>query len=791
MSKENRENTEVDVLLERAGNGIQNYLREARASGRIDQQSYEQAIANTFPTLKDWLKDDRLSEISPYLRRGLIAAMQAQESKAPEMAWKDIVDAFRQAARFGTGGIRGMMAFDRESIVKLKQDGITAPILKGSNTINDIVLLKTSAGVAQFGRAQKPAFEKVVIGYDSRIRGYDFAALAAQLFLAYGYTVYFFDEPGPYPEMTFAIPYRGIKADIGILISASHNDYRYNGYKLSCGNGSQFDPEQRNEMYDRYIANVRTADIRLCPFDQAPKDKLIFLGGDERISDFNYRGLEDRVMDIHREHGNHVKSFLLTENLAEQQRQNPQKALRIAYCAFHGAGRRAVPRLLQDVGFPKENIIPITEGGLNDLDGLFPSFCSEPGREQQPDPGDPRAAGAAVKQFKEQLAKNPQSPWKYDDMDILIGTDPDADRCGVVVKVPSAQRDVYQQWQKRLYGDGWDLLPADSILLPADSMWALLLWYRLNHQPRDNDKKFIVLSHTTSDNIVLLARKHGLGVVKTWVGFAALAAAVRDVWEGRPMPPLVEGRPNNDFLIMDKDGKCKENVCHPFVCEYQDMDNGKRSINVAAMEQSNGFSILGGPPPDGRSLGVGGHVRDKDGTMAALLVAEIAAWAKQRGTTLFELIDKHINLDPDIGLFVNHYEPDPMDGEYPGIEGDRKKKEILRRALGYFQLALSGDLAIAGRRVTSAVIYRTGKYDKVYQPTYDFQFPDEGIRFYFEDKFNHATVRPSGTGNSLRFHIQLRAIAAEGDLVEKKRQLYGGALAIADDLRKILKSPRC
>ena len=162
-----------------------------------------------------------------------------------------------------------MMAFDRESVVRLKEEGIVAPILKGPNTINDVVLLRTSAGVAKFGREQQPAFDKLVIGYDSRIRGHDLAAVVAQLFLAYGYTVYFFDEPGPYPEMTFAIPYKEIRADLGILISASHNDYRYNGYKLSCGNGSQFDPEQRDEMYNRYIATAKFEDIKLCPFWKA------------------------------------------------------------------------------------------------------------------------------------------------------------------------------------------------------------------------------------------------------------------------------------------------------------------------------------------------------------------------------------------------------------------------------------------------------------------------------------------------------------------------------------------
>jgi phosphoglucomutase len=423
--------------------------------------------------------------------------------------------------------------------------------------------------------------------------------------------------------------------------------------------------------------------------------------------------------------------------------------------------------LLREVGFA--DIRVITHGGLNDLNGLFPSFCSEPGRERQPDPGDPRAARTAVEAFKAQ-----GSLGDFGEIDILIGTDPDADRCGVVVKVPDDQKCL-------TVGEDWTLLSADS-------MWALLLWYRLQREielygeVQDADKKFVVLSHTTSDSIVKVARKYGLGVIKTWVGFASLAAAVRDVWERKTIEELVEGRSSPQAAL-----------CHPFICEYQDMRTGSRSINVGAMEQSNGFSILGGPPADNRSLGVGGHVRDKDGTLAALLTAEIAAWAKDRGTSIYELIDQSIHLDPDVGLFVNGYEADPMDGEYPGIQGDRKKKHILRRALGYFQLALSGDMSIGGERVTDAVVYRTGKYDALYEPTYDFSFPDEGVRFYLGSKMDHVTVRPSGTGNSLRFHVQLHDPQPGPDLpdlVVKKKQLGDKVLAIMDDLRRLLKAPR-
>ena len=744
----------INDLLAAAEQGIQGYLDDARSSGRIDEQSYEQAKANTFPQLTDWMNCQRFAEVSPSLREGLKTTIEAQE-------WEKLVNAYRQQARFGTGGIRGMMGFDRDSIVKLKEQGFDAPILKGPNTINELVLLLASAGVAKFGRDQDPQFKKVVIGYDSRVRGFDFGSIVAQLFLAYDYTVYFFDEPCPYPEVTYAIPCDEIKSDIGILISASHNDYRYNGYKLSCGNGSQFDPEQRDEMYNKYIANVVPDDIKLCSFADARPDQLVFLGGSEPVDTFDYHGREGSILNVHEKHANHVKSFLLIPDLADQQAA-AESPLKVGYCAYHGAGRIAVPRMLRDIGI--NDIQIVTKDGLFELDGLFPSFEWRAGMERQPDPGDERAAMTAVQAYKDEHGN-------FDEVDILIGTDPDADRCGVVVKVPEDQRHLFD-------GREWALLTADDV-------WTLLLWYRFqkdveaNGSIQDADKQFIVLSHTTCDSITSVARKHGVGVIKTWVGFAALSAAVRDVWENVELTDLVEGRASADAKL-----------CHPFILEYQDMAQGQRSINIAAMEQSNGFSILGGPPPDPFSLGEGGHVRDKDGCFAAILVAEIAAWAKSQGTTLFELIDKHVYLDPDIGLFVNYYEPDPLDGEYPGIEGDRKKKEILGRALDLYKQVNAGEVEIGGLKVTDSAIYRTGKYDAIYPPTEDFEFPDEGIRLYFGDKFNHATIRPSGTGNSLRFHCQLHTDVDESNLVDRKASLRASAKGVVDHLRELLGAPR-
>lgn len=732
---------DFDATIDRAEKGVNQYLDNALKDEKIDRQQYRDAKENILKNLVSWLNDKNVDALSPNCKPAIVEAIQNQR-------WEDVVNAFRKKMSFGTAGIRGLMASDKASIVALKENGIDARILKGPNTLNNIVLLITSAGVAKFGIDK--GFDKIVIGYDSRIRGKDFATVIAQLFLHYNYTVYLFDEPCPYPEVTFAIPF--LKADMGILLSASHNDYRYNGYKLSCGNGSQFDPEERSAMYNEYIVHATTDDIKLCALEDAPSGKLNFLGGARKLEDFNYYDCE--LINIHKEHREHIKSFLLLDG-----GPNVNDPLKIGYCAFHGAGRIAVPRLLKETGF--QDVKMITHNGLGELDGLFPSFKSEPGEEQQPDPGDPRAAKIAVEAFQTEF------PGTWENTDILIGTDPDADRCGTVVKVPENQRFLYKN--------------RDYMLMPADDMWALLVWFRLkNAKDIRHDEAFIALSHTTSDSIVKIALKHGLGVVRTWVGFASLSAAVRNAWDKTLVTGLVEGKRNPD-----------DPLCDFNILETVNMDSGRRSYNLAAMEQSNGFSILGSPPPDKSSLGLNGHVRDKDGTFAALLVAEVAEYAKQNGTTIFELIDKEIYLDPDVGLFVNYYEPDPLDGEYPGIEGDRLKTSILKKALGLHKTAQTGDLALNGLRVKSTCIYRTGKYDHVYKPSQEFVFPDEGVRFYFDEgKLSYLTIRPSGTTNSLRFHVQLHFQANESNLIAKKKELRDRAKGIVDEIRERLGAPR-
>jgi len=187
----------IDSIINEARQGITIYLRHELDNGRIDRQLHEDARIKAMENIRAWLKEDKLDFFSPAARETIIDYIR-------NARWKELVNVFRRDVRFGTGGIRGFMALDRDSVIKLRDDGLDAAILKGTNTINNIVFLKTTAGVAAYGRGQN--FEKVVIGYDSRIRGYDFARLVAELFLAYGYTVYLFDEPCPYGGFDFLQP---------------------------------------------------------------------------------------------------------------------------------------------------------------------------------------------------------------------------------------------------------------------------------------------------------------------------------------------------------------------------------------------------------------------------------------------------------------------------------------------------------------------------------------------------------------------------------------------------------
>ena len=312
-----------------------------------------------------------------------------------------------------------------------------------------------------------------------------------------GVEVFLFDEAVPYPEVTFAIP--SMNADAGVFISASHNDYRYNGFKLSGPNGSQFSPEIRDQILAKYIAPAKPKDIHPVDLDTADAEtlsRLHFLGGSEPLPGKEYYGRD--LIDMHSQHIAHMRRFLLRQ---QERDMDVARNLKIVYSAFNGAGRRAIPRLLKDLGF--ETIYRIKS--LDTLNGLFPAFKSTPGEEQQPDPGDSRAAVIALRELDREAA-SPPTDWdpyiSWDAADILVATDPDADRSAVIVKPPAGLVKALEGRQR----PGMLRYSDRHVLLPADDMCTLILWYRMKFGGiKDPARSFIALSHTTTDMIARLA----------------------------------------------------------------------------------------------------------------------------------------------------------------------------------------------------------------------------------------------------------------------------------------------
>lgn len=738
---------EREGMLKVLDREINRYLDAKLRDGEIREELYRQIKENATKNIREWLNDEYISRNSPGLARGLLEAVKQKR-------WEDIIYAFSGNVSFGTAGIRGLACFNEDDIGKFRRFGIDAPIIRGPNTINNIVLLLKSAGLAKYAREK--GMKSIVIGYDSRMWGREFAELITGLFLSSGIKVYLFDEACPYPELTYAIP--AINADLGVLISASHNDKRYNGYKISSKTGAQIDTAQRDIIYD-YISRTKTSDIKLKGLGDAGEG-LVFMGGSEKLPGRDYLGRN--LIDMHTRHINHIKNFIIDRGMFSSWIGK----VNAAYCAFYGVGYKSVPRILRELGLG--NLRVVSE--MNRLDGTFPCFHIY----QQPDPGDEIAQNAAIEAFKKEHSEE-----AFKGIDLFLATDPDADRVGFAVKVPEGQRDAYRQISRHPEGLEKNLvrmLPGykkrrdyDWYLLTANEAFSILLWYRIHKMKEmnngilpDAEKSFIVINHTTTDMLTRLAQKHNIGVVKAWVGFGFMSECVERIWNGEILDPV-----KNRNIMLSSTG----------------MD-GNRCINIGAIEESSGMSILGGRPLPGKYLGENGHTRDKDGILAAVMFAELMAYAKSRNKSIIELMDENLYLDPDIGLFVNHYESCPYWGQFEGPTGLSKKIGILKRLDELMKGFNSGrEIVLGGMNVLSMERYATGKYDELHAWK---GFPDEGIRFFFDrEGLNHLTVRPSGTSHCLRFYMQLKTRVSKSNLMEKKVEMHDKAKEIVADIKRL------
>jgi phosphoglucomutase len=686
---------------------VERYLAGQYKSGNLSEDVYRSAKKAAYRNLRFWLTDPHIARMSPNTQKAILKSIK-------DNRWSDIVEVFRQDITFGTAGIRGAAALTEKELKKLARDGPRAPILKGPNTINDIVLLLKTAGVIKY--ALKKKLKKVAIGYDSRVAGREFAELIAESFIAnsdekHEFKIFMFDEASPFPELSFGLTTKPVRADLGILISASHNPCNYNGYKITDSTGAQLSGKMRNEIVE-CINHVKTGDILLKPLALARPGQLMWLGSGKPKEGIDYKGVTSKkyFIDIHSLYINQIKKFILDKKLLKSYAGK----VNIGFAAFNGSGNKTVLRALRALGF--KNVRAVSS--LQKLNGMFPAF----GWGEQPDPGDSIAADIAVKEYIREYGRK-----NFEKLDILIGTDPDADRAGFVIKTP-----------KRLQGQF-----GKYNLLSANDAWTLLLRYRLKKQTGVSPKKkYITVSHVTTDAMELVANVFGVRAL----------GEMRDI-KGRRAGGYLKGR--RVFTGFSN------------IAAFVRQKRKSGMINVCGAEESNGFSILGGRVGDKGALAKDGHVNDKDGVFAAILMAEVTAYAKSRGKTVFDLLDE-VYLDKRIGYFATANRPLPRRGSFEGAEGITKKINLLKKLQEWHKKANSRSkvktpLRVCGLEVKGSVQFKTGKYDKQHYRG----FPDEGVRLFFNDREiknnapfyeskNYITIRPSGTSQTIRFYTQLR-----------------------------------
>ena len=292
------------------------------------------------------------------------------ELKSLEGNEDEIFDRFYRELEFGTGGLRGVIG-------------------AGTNRMNFYTVGKATQGLANFINKQGAAAKGVAIAFDSRRMSPEFADTAACVLAANGINAYIFDSLRPTPELSFALRTLGCTA--GIVVTASHNPPEYNGYKVYWEDGAQITAPKDAQIIGEVNAIKDYAEIKKMTTEEAKAAGLYEVIGKE---------IDDKYMEA-------LKKLVLHPEAIKQM----ASSLKIVYTPLHGTGNVPVRRVLKELGFEQVTVVPEQELP----DGNFPTVS-------YPNPEDKKAFALAL-----DLAKKV-------DADLVLATDPDADRLGVYAK---------------------------------------------------------------------------------------------------------------------------------------------------------------------------------------------------------------------------------------------------------------------------------------------------------------------------------------------------------------------
>lgn len=543
---------------------------------------------------------------------------------------KEIEDRFYQDLSFGTGGMRGLLG-------------------AGTNRMNIYTIRRVAEGLAQqmIASGEEAMKRGVVIAYDTRHYSYEFALETAKIVGKHGIRAYVFKESRPTPELSFALRHLGAFA--GVVITASHNPAEYNGFKVYGEDGGQLPPEEADGII-RYMAAIE-----------------------------DLFALEVETEEVLVEQG--ILSFILEEIDAVYQqelltlRENPEviaeqaENFSIVFTPIHGSGLVPVMDGLKNFGF--KNVQIVEEQAIQD--SRFPTV-------PYPNPEERETFEMAIKIGQESGA------------DLLLATDPDADRLGVAVKTKTG----------------------DYELLSGNELGALLLHYVLMEKKRKGilpENGVVMKTIVTSEFGRTAAAKFGIPTIDTLTGFKFISEKIKEFEQSNE---------------------------HTFLFGY---------------EESYGYLI-------------GTFARDKDAVQAALLAAEMAAYYKAQGKSLYEAL---MDLYDELG----HYGDGQKSITLAGKDGQEKIAGIMA------DLRQNPVASIAGIAVTAIEDYKAGTRSLADGTVEEITLPEADVLKYFLADGSWVCVRPSGTEPKCKLYAGVRKDSREeadlglATLLEEMTRLVG------------------
>lgn len=532
------------------------------------------------------------------------AATQAEVRKMLDNADKtELVESFYQNLEFGTGGLRGIMGV-------------------GTNRMNIYTVGAATQGLSNYLNKNFKDLKEiaVVVGHDCRNNSRLFAEVSANIFAANGIKVYLFDDMRPTPEMSFAI--RRLGCQSGIILTASHNPKEYNGYKAYWDDGAQVLAPHDKGIIDE-VNKVSAEDIKGLHTVLDTANPLIEIIGEE---------IDKLYLDK-------IKTISIDPDVIQR-----QKDMKIVYTPIHGTGMMLIPRSLQLWGFENVNTVP--EQMVKD--GNFPTVVS-------PNPENAEALSMAIA-----LAKKI-------DADIVMASDPDADRVGMACK------DSNGEW----------------VLVNGNQTCMIFLYYIIKNRiamGKMKGNEFVVKTIVTTELIKAIADKNNVEMYDCYTGFKWIASVIRE-------------------------------------------NEGKKQY-IGGGEESYGFLAED-------------FVRDKDAVSACSLLAEICAWAKDQGKTLFDVL---MDIYVEYGFSLNH----TINVVKPGKTGADEIKQMM------VNFRTNPPKELAGSEVVLTKDYQSlkatdnkGNVTDIAQPA-----TSNVLQWYTADG-TKVSVRPSGTEPKIKFYIEV------------------------------------